>query len=268
MRRITLFSLPLLLWAAAGCTAVETPPPRPEVQVLLNDGQILVGQMTTLTFTLRTGMGTFTFDTAHAGELGPLEGDDIQKAERMIRLWLRNGSEFVGEWERPDVRVRLHLGGREIFVNVPIAKVKRLQFRGHAVWPDRPVFRILTRSGDDFFVDVTRTQMTFRNELGIFSPFLSEVTQLEPLDKEKKNWQIFLRGGMVFRAEIAQKELDLKLDMGPHRIRLPLDSVEVMQRQALRQPRGLALGDGMSGDFYSNESQRNVKEQAARSWKK
>ena len=74
---------------------------------------------------------------------------------------------------------------------------------GRDVWPATPVFRIVTRSGDDFFVDVTRTQFTFKNELGRFKPYLSEITRMEPLDQENTTWRILLSGGMVFNAAIA-----------------------------------------------------------------
>ena len=264
------------LWFA-GCA---TTPSRPKVRVTLNDGQILVGEMTTRTFALETGIGDLAFDTAHAGELGPLEGEDMHQSGRTVRLWLRNGSEFVGAWKKADVQVALSMGGKAYNVAVPIEKAKRLQFFGEAVWDERPVFRILTRSGDDFFVDVTKTQVLFSTELGTFQPFLSEVENLVALDRKKNKWRVHFENGTVFHATIGQENLDLRLDMGPERFALALASVERMERQTLRPAHppssGIFFNTDSDGDvrartecgYYSNAEQKAAKITASKKWQK
>jgi small nuclear ribonucleoprotein (snRNP)-like protein len=239
---------------------------RPRVQVKLNDGQVLVGRLATRTFTLMTGLGIVSFDTADAGELGPLEGTDLNQSKHLVRLWLRNGSEFIGGWQKPSVTVAVSIGGKEIPINVPIAKVSRLQFRGAQIWPDGPVFRIRTTSGDDFFVDVTRTRIGFENELGCFEPYLSEITHILPRDPAKTSWEIHLSQGMIFNGRIPQKILSLQLEMGPETISLPLVEIERMEYQVLARPAAFRP-ERARGLFYSNALQKAAKEHAAQSWK-
>lgn len=255
----------------AGCRTAG-----PDVQVTLADGQVLVGRLATPTFSMKTGFGELDFDTRDAGELGLVEGETVKQSGEMVRLWLRNGSEFVGKWQKPAVEVRMSMGGDEVAIQVPIAKLKRLQFRGEAVWSRDPVFRIVTRHGDDFFVDVTRTRMKLGNEMGNFAPFLSEVARLQPQDAEKKQWRVQLGTGTVFLAALQQEQLDLRLAMGPERLKLPLEAVKQMDRQSLTTPPqqiGLleSFASGLSRHsrgFFSNTEQKAAKEAAASDWKK
>ncbi|MHC4778875.1 MAG: hypothetical protein ACYTFG_09905 [Planctomycetota bacterium] len=270
------------LWAilcAAVISSCKSGPSKPKVRVTLNDGQVLVGELTTRTFTLKTDMGTLRFDTSDAGELGPLTGSDMKKSERTVKLWLRNGSEFVGSWEKAAVTVALDMGGKDISVEVPIEKVERLQFEGEAEWSDDPMFRVLTKTGDDFFVDLTKTQIVFSNELGRFDPFLKEIENLKPLDTEKKKWEVRLEAGTVFNAEIAQDALELRLDMGPESFKVPLASIERMERQTIKRRGrdsgtvsarrvGRSRAPGAAQDhFYTNASQKVAKEEAAKEWR-
>lgn len=256
----------------AGCAAGD-----PKVRVTLNDGQVLVGTLATRSFDLKTGFGTLSFDTAHAGELGPAEGEDLEVSGDAVRLWLRNGSEFVGKWVKPSVTVVLSVGDREVEIAAPIAKVRRLQFFGRTAWPGT-VFRIVTVAGDDFFVDVTRTRVPLKNELGAFEPFLSEIADLSPLDRTKNLWRVAFENGTVLNAEIARPSLELELDMGPEAFLLPLESVAKMERRVLERPEspgrwrhrtGLTAAEQAEEDaapagYYSNAEQKAVKSQ---SWK-
>ncbi len=243
------------------------------MQVTLNDGQLLVGRLSTRHIRLKTSIGEFEIDTFDAGELGMVEGKNIKQSDNMIRLWLRNGSEFVGRWEKPSVEVQIWMGGDDVTIQVPMSKVMRLQFRGAAVWPTQAVFRIQTQQGDDFFVDVTKTQMKFGNEMGSFSPFLSEIRQLSPVDIEKKQWRIQLENGTVFIAALQQDELQLELDMGPKKISLPLSAIKQMNRQTLVRPQSRvrpqkqvqSLGHEIPAEsgFYSNIQQKASKKAAS-----
>jgi len=80
----------------SSCGSAE--PRAPVVLATLTDGQVLVGELNTRAFTLATSLGTLAFDAKDAGELGPLEGGDMEQSGAAVRLWLRDGSEFVGKW--------------------------------------------------------------------------------------------------------------------------------------------------------------------------
>jgi hypothetical protein len=276
--------LPLaFLFFAFGCT---TPLAKgPEVRVTLSDGQVLLGCLSTRSFALKTGLGDFDFDSSDAGELGLLEGKNVQQSKRKIRLWLRNGSEFVGYWQEPKIDLLFAVGGEERNITVPIAKLERLQFKGQAVWSQQAVFRIQTKYGDDFFVDVTRNRLAFQTEFGEIRPFLSEINSMEPLDKNNKKWRVHLSNGTVLMAHFKQRSLDLKLAMGPETIQVPLLSIKHMDRQQLsfgEQPKfsGGEMQSGLLGNttgaapkrrvvtglYYDNRNQKIAKRDAAQSW--
>jgi hypothetical protein len=285
-------TLPVLL--ACGCLFLSScgpaEPRAPLVLATLTDGQVLVGELNTRAFTLKTGLGTLAFDTKDAGELGPLEGADMEQAGAAVRLWLRDGSEFVGKWERPSVSVAVEAGGSKVTVDVPIRRLKRLQFKGEAVWPDGPVFRVVTGSGDDFFVDVTKTRVAFANDLGKFEPFLEEVHHLEPADAKRETWHVWFGTGTQLVAGAAQKTLDLKLSLGPESVTVGIGSIVYMDRQTIVRPpasgvyqdsrsvseeeayeRGPTPGRHwmyMRSDFYSNDAQKESKQQAGSSWRR
>ncbi len=258
----------LVALAAAGC-ATEGPP----VRITLVDDQVLVGHLTTRTIELETGMGPLEFDSADAGELGPIEGPGIDASGHMVNLWLRNGSEFRGRWNRPEVEVQLDVGGEGHSIDVPIAKLARLQFSGDEIWPEESVFRIRTKDGDDFFVDVSRTQLEFSNELGTFKPYLEEIERIDPLDEAKRSWRMTLENGTSLVAELRQTELDLAFAMGPEALRLPLAAVVSMQRERFSVPSGgffdelemssqsagSAPAQPEDGRFYSNTRQKAAK---------
>lgn len=238
---------------------------QPKLRTVLNDQQVLVGELKTRKFTLETDLGTFDFDTRDAGEMGPLKEADMEKSKGKIRLWLRNGSEFVGSWKEPSARMTLQIGKKEIEANVPIGKIKRLQFQGDPVW-QQEVHRVRTKSGDDFFVDASKTQIRFKSEFADLQPYLTEINYLKPIDKEKKKWRIHFINGTVINAAM-EDTVNFFLIMGPKTIEISKDKIEWIERQRIyRQelPKN-RLGRGMSpasDSFYSNQSQKKAKEQA------
>lgn len=256
----------------AGCAGVSGAS-RSEVHVQLNDGQVLVGRMTTPQFSLKTAFGTMRFDADEAGELGPLEGDDMQQAGNLIRLWLRNGSEFVGGWENPVVEMALSVGGREIPVEVPIDKLERLRFRGQPVYTDRPLYRVLTRSGDDFFVDAGTSRIHFDGELGSFSPFLAEIASLEKLDSDDNLWSVRLKNGTRLHSRIQADGVALHPAMGPGEVTLSWKLVARLEPASMRAPAApLAAAKAQQAaapatSYYDNSMQRRLKEDAAKTWK-
>lgn len=236
-----------------------------KIQATLSDGQTIVGQLSTRELVLESNLGELIFDAADAGELGLLEGENVEQSGNQIRLWLRNGSEFIGQWKKPSVTIDMSLGGKLKSIKIPINKLKRLQFQSEAVWPEQPVFRIVTNQGDDFFVDVTKTQMIFSNEMGSFAPFLSEIMQLEK--KENNVWRIFLDNGSVFLGKLEQDNLNLHLSMGPKQLNIPLTVIKRMNKEIIYKPNmrksisSLESTDfeELDDSFFSNEEQKNAK---------
>ena len=148
---------------------------RPNVHVELNDGQLLVGTVTTKTFTLKTEFGELLISTEEAGELGPLEGGDMQQSDHLVKLWLKNGSEFVGNWEKPALEMTIGIGDDDVDIDVPIEKIRRLRFLGHPEYTAEPMYRVLTQAGDDFFVLAAESRIHFNSDMATFSPYLNEI---------------------------------------------------------------------------------------------
>ncbi len=242
----------------------------PNVHVVLNDGQLLAGRMTTKTFTLKTEFGELPFSTAQAGELGPLEGADMRKSERMVRLWLQDGSEYVGSWEKAAVHVALRIGDEEVTVDVPIEKIRRLRFEGEAKYSEKTLYRVLTQSGDDFFVDADKSRIAFEGELASFNPYLSEIRSMVRLSPNENHWQVILEGGTQLHAKIKDDGVNLKPTMGPEKVDVSWDLIARLEPAAMRAPEHASPSAPAqifeSDQFYSNEYQRSIKEEAAKTW--
>jgi hypothetical protein len=258
---IVMISVGCLVTGCAGM-ASQT---RPQVHVQLNDGQVLVGGMTTEMFKLKTEFGTLDFSAEDAGEMGPLEGKDMQQAGNLIKLWLKNGSEFVGGWEHPSVEVAISIGGQDVTVDVPIDKIKRMRFRGDAEYTDKPLYRVLTRSGDDFFVDASASKIHFKGELGSFSPFLAEIAGLERNKGDDNQWRIRLQNGTTLHAGIQQDGVELSPAMGPGKVKLSWSLVARMEPAHMNAPAAVTKSP-VAPEYYDNAPQRAMKEQAAQSW--
>lgn len=266
------FALLLLSLILSGCSFGDR---RPQVLVTMSDGQRLMGRLTTDSFALDTGMGSLSFDATVAGELGPVEGGDVKAAAKKIRLWLKNGSEFVGTWQEPAVELELDLGERKRLIKVPIDKLARLQFYGEPIYTDEPLFRIRTSHGDDFYVDVTRTRLELTSDLGQFDPYLGEIDRLEPIGADGKRWRIRMESGTVLIGTLAREALDLRLAVGPEQIALPVGAVKQMARQHMMVPGRFSAGMSIASDvqaeasiapqsapakgFYDNSTQRALK---------
>ena len=247
-----------------GCAGMASQT-RPQVHVQLNDGQVLVGGMTTEMFRLKTEFGMLDFTTEDAGEMGPLEGKDMQQAGNLIRLWLRNGSEFIGAWERPSVEVAINIGGQDVPIDVPIEKIKRMRFRGDAEYTEKPLYRVVTSSGDDFFVDASVSKIHFKGELGSFSPFLAEIARLERANGDDNEWSIQLKNGTTLHAGIQQDGVELSPAMGPEKVKLSWSLVARMEPAHMNAPAAITKSPA-APEYYDNAPQRAMKEQAAQSW--
>ncbi|MCP4602737.1 MAG: hypothetical protein GY847_19850 [Proteobacteria bacterium] len=243
---------------------------RPNVHVVLNDGQLLVGRITTKTFNLKTEFGELPFSTEEAGELGPLEGADMRKSERLVRLWLQDGSEFVGSWERPTVHMALTIGDDEIAIDVPIEKIGRLRFHGHAKYSDKAMYRVITQAGDDFFVDASKSRIHFEGELASFNPYLSEIRDLVRKDPNENFWHVVLANGTELHAKIKDNGLDLKPALGPKQVDMSSNLITRLEPAAMQAPGSdshMTPSQVAEGEqFYSNELQRFAKEEAAKRW--
>ena len=264
MRQVIVIITVACMLAGVGCAGMASQT-RPLVHVLLNDGQVLVGGVTTEMFRLKTEFGILDFSTEDAGEMGPLEGKDMEQAGNLIRLWLRNGSEFVGGWERPSVEVALNVGGKDVLIDVPIDKIKRMRFRGDAEYTEKPLYRVLTRSGDDFFVDASVSKIHFKGELGSFSPFLAEIARLERTNGDDNEWQIKLKNGTTLHAGIEQDGVELSPAMGPEKVKLSWSLVARMEPAHMNAPAAITKSPA-APEYYDNAPQRAMKEQAAQSW--
>jgi hypothetical protein len=268
---VTMAALGGLVMILGACAAPAALGPR--VHVELNDGQVLVGEMSTPALSLKTQFGAIAFDAAQAGELGPLEGGDIREAGSLIRLWLRNGSEFVGEWQAPVVRMALRVGGAAVPVDVPIQKLARLRFLGQPVWHDRPVFRLLTHAGDDFYVDAERSRVRLKTEVGAMEPFLDEIARLEPRGQEENAWQVVLKSGSVLFAEIDKDGLDLRPVLGPEKLTVAWSAIRRLEQvaapalAAAAQAGSPPVQAAESAAYYDNAAQRAHKASEASTWR-
>jgi hypothetical protein len=291
---VSLFLLPVL--AFLGCKSPQKKETLPVVKVTLNDNQIVVGEMTTKVIRLKTSHGTLDFSTEDAGELGPWKGKSLSESGRAVCLWLRNGSEFIGLWDKPSVHLKFEAGGENFDVDIPFEKLKRLQFYNTARWARKAVFRVATTFGDDFFVDVDRTRITFKHDLFVIKPFLDEIKHIEPMKEPEGSWLLEMTNGTVLETSIDQEALVLHLDMGPETITVPMAYIEYMNRLDINQygsrarvlfaraeeqsyyKRGPDVGFGGVGNlegitdsddgFYTKALQKFAKEKAGKSWEK
>jgi hypothetical protein len=262
--RASRVALVVLGLAGSGC-ATGGPLGGNQVFVQLNDGQVVSGALDTSTFTLKTQLGALEFAAQDAGEIGPLEGGDLKESGSLIRLWLRDGSEFVGDWQRPVVRVTLEVGGAQVPVDVPIQKLARLRFRGQPVGLERPAFRVLTHSGDDFYVDAEQSRVKLKSEMGTLEPFLAEIVSLERRAPGKNDWRLVLKNGCVLHAAVEPDGVDLRPLLGPERIQVAWSEVQRLEL-ASAAPLSEAF-QGQDGTYFDNGAQRQHKQSEASSWR-
>ena len=215
----------MLIFSLIGCgDAVQSP-----VRATLDDGQILVGQITTETVELETGFGTTLIPLDDIGQIAPVEGGALGDSGDNVSVWLRNGAEIHGRWTEPELTMQLRVGGRRIGVEVPTGGLQRFQLQGGEMTPRGIVFRVKTVFGDDLLVDAEASSFAVENELGRFEPVLSECSSLVPMGDG--SWQVTLTTGTVLVANPVEDDLRLVLAMGPEDVVLPLRDVSSIGRQ-------------------------------------
>ncbi len=215
------------LIAASGCGGG----PDASVRATLSDGQVLYGSLRTATLSLEGGMGTLEIPLADVGEVIPVEGGELGESDGYVNIWLRNGSELAGQWHDPELAVAILVGGEEVKVDLPAGDLARMQTQGGEVWPDSAVYRVSTSHGDDFLVDADASQLVLTNDLGTFSPYLSECRSARPLGDADGEWRVELETGTVLVGKLADDELTLALPMGPGEVTVPLAILVAMEQQ-------------------------------------
>ncbi|MCB9795268.1 MAG: hypothetical protein H6741_21405 [Alphaproteobacteria bacterium] len=206
--------------------------PEHAVRVTLDDGQILLGDITTDTLLLESGLGELSIPLDDIGEVEPVEGGALGGSGDHVTVWLRDGSELRGRWKEPELAMAIQVGGGPVPVELPTAQLERLQTQGGEVWPEGDVFRVTTLYGDDFVVDPGETHLTLVNDLGRFSPSLSEIASLIPLDGAEGDWEIQLYTGTVLIGPLEGDHVSLRLQMGPEAVDVPLDALAAIERQS------------------------------------
>jgi len=205
--------------------------PDASVRATLSDGQVLYGSLRTGTLSLEGGMGTLEIPLADVGEVVPVEGSQVGESDGYVQVWLRNGSERAGQWHDPELAMGILVGGEEVKVDLPATDLSRLQTQGGEVWPQSAVYRVSTSHGDDFLVDAASSQLVLTNDLGTFSPFLSECRSARPIGEADGAWRVELETGTVLVGQLAENELTLALPMGPGEVTVPLAILVSMEQQ-------------------------------------
>lgn len=240
-----------LLTVACNETGESTP-----VRALLLDGQVMVGEVETDTLYLESALGTLPIPLADVGEVLPVEGTDLKGSSGYVTVWLRNGSELRGKWADPELRMGLEIGGSVLAVDLPANELTRFQMQGGEIWPEAPVYRVRTHSGDDFLVDPDASRIEVTNELGTFAPYLSECASIVP---NGDSWTLTLHTGTVLKGTLTADTLDFDLEVGPPEVAVPVDQIVSMswedwggayanQAPAVMAAPRSSLG-GVSGEF-------------------
>lgn len=215
-----------LFWGCGTTIDVEQSP----VRASLQDGQVLQGLVSTTTVALRTELGTHQIPVGDIGELEPLEGNVMSSAHNRVKVWLRNGSELVGEWADPELTFHIDIDNALVPVRLPIGEMQRFQLRDGETWPTEGAFAVTTSYGDDFIVNPRETKVTLSNTMGTFSPTLAEIQSIAPLAEYDKDWRIALVNGNVLIGTLPENEIQFSLPKGPKHITVPLDHIVSVNR--------------------------------------
>ena len=162
-------------------------------------------------------MGTLAVPIGDIGEIEPIEGQHLSDAHNHIKLWLRNGSELVGEWANPELQFHIDIDHALVAVDLPMDDLERFQLEQGDRWPAQNSFVVNTSFGDDIIVDSSQTRFTLTNALGTFTPTLAECKSLRPLGKETGNWQVELHNGTILIGPLSER-LSKALPLGPETI--------------------------------------------------
>lgn len=215
--------LPLLTTSPALAGAHKASLADTPVRATLGDGQVLMGEVRTRTLRLRTGSGELEVPLADVGEVVPATGGQLGEADGRVDVWLRNGSELRGTWADPHLAMSIRVGGADVPVDLPMNELSRFQLQGDARWPGGPVYRLKTRFGDDFLVDPSRTRLVVVNDLGTFSPLLSECAAVAPVGDPQGPWRVTLQTGTVLLGKLQDDRVTVALPMGPSEVSVPLE---------------------------------------------
>jgi hypothetical protein len=264
MTRLIIPSL-LLSIACSGNTTVESSP----VLASLEDGQVLQGLVTTTDVQLRTEFGTLAVPIGDIGELEPVEGGHLEDSHNHVKIWLRNGSELVGEWAEPELKFHLDVGEQWIEVDLPMNEMERFQLKDGQNWPNQNTFAVTTSYGDDFVVDTQTTQFTLTNPLGSFSPYLKECKSLAPIGEPDGDWRVELHNGSILIGKIDESHITFALPMGPEFIRVPLEHIAKLERNTWNT---YEINEGDMNDqhkpsngWFDNSGYRKSKEKSRKS---
>lgn len=192
------------------------------VRATLSDGQVLMGEVRTKVLRLASGVGDLEVPLADVGEVKPVRGDQLGSAEGQVDIWLRNGSELRGRWADPELAMGIAVGGKPVAVNLPMNQLTRFQLQARPEWSNEAVYRMKTSFGDDFLVDPSRTRVQIDNQLGSFSPVLTECRSVAPIGDPEGDWRIELETGTVLVGKLHDNAVTVALPMGPDSVTVPL----------------------------------------------
>lgn len=204
------------------------------VRATLGDGQILMGEVQTRTLRLQSGVGLLEIPLADVGEVVPVDEGGLGASEGRVDVWLRNGSELRGTWADPKVAMSIAVGGVDVPIDLPMNDLSRFQLQGESRWPEGPVYRLRTSFGDDFLVDPSRTHLVLENDLGTFSPLLSECASVAPVGDPEGPWRIQLQTGTVLLGNLRDDVITVALPMGPAEVSVALDGFVSLRVESWR----------------------------------
>jgi hypothetical protein len=206
--------------------------------VSLDDGQVMVGDVTTPSLRLAGVFGEIDVPLEDVGVVLPVEASTFGESHGQVTVWLRNGSELRGRWVEPTLALAVSAGGEQVPVDLAVDHVQGLQLRGGEEWPSGPLYRIRTTHGDDVLVDPAETRISLRNDLGTFAPFLSECAQVGPVGDPSGDWRIELRSGTILVGPLTQDHLVLGLPSGPDQLDVPLTELLAIDQRVWGQGSG------------------------------
>jgi hypothetical protein len=260
----TLLLLATLLLSPPGIAAAKKK--AAPVRAALVDGQVLFGDLRTETLVLDGELGRLKIPLADVGEVLPIEGEHLGESQGYVRVWLRNGSELVGRWDDPDLAVAIKVGKDTIKVDLPVDQLQRLQTQGGELWPKGAVYRVRTSTGDDFLVDAEESRIALVNQMGTFTPRLSECRSVYPIDDPTGEWRIELHTGTTLIGNLDKDQLELSMALGPKQVTVPLAVMQSIEQQSWHvaspaggtRGQGSGSGGGLLRGFGSRKSQGQV----------
>ncbi len=243
----TLLLLATLLLSPPGIAAAKRK--AAPVRAALVDGQVLYGDLRTETLVLDGELGRLKIPLRDVGEVLPVEGEQLGDSQGHVRVWLRNGSELVGRWDDPDLAVAIQVGKETVKVDLPVDQLQRLQTQGGELWPKGAVYRVRTSTGDDFLVDAEESRISLVNQMGTFTPRLSECRSVHPIDDPTGEWRVELHTGTTLIGNLDKDQLQLTMALGPKEVTVPLAVMQSIEQQSwyVAQPARGGRGSGGGG---------------------